>query len=388
VKPNRRIVRRLLNVALRLFLLVLVPVTAAVIGLEMYVTASSIVSTENAYVKADKVAVSSDLSGRVTDVRIRTHERVEKGDILFVIDPRMFEIELADRDAQLRVVRQEVLGYQAAWREESRQLEMAQDDLGFFERESKRQRGLAKGGLVSKAKMDTAEHEVQMARRRIGAIREKLATAATRIGGDSDTPVERHPQYLQAVARRDAAEFDLERAVIRAPVSGVASRVDLQAGEYVEDGKPVFSIVQDQKIWITANLKETELTHIRLGHEATIRADAFPDQTFMAAVDSISPATGAEFSLLPPQNASGNWVKVVQRLPVRLLIHGEEARRLLRVGMSVTVEIDTGVERQLPDALQQVVDMVRANHEHLPFLKTGPALSQVGASTTRANTDG
>lgn len=378
--------RRTLNGLTRFVLLIIVPLVVGAIGLEMYTSASSTISTENAYVRADKVSVSSDLAGRVVSVSIRTHDRVDRGDVLFTLDARAHEIELAEREAELLLVRHDVLGFQTAWSIESKELAMAEKDLAYFEREYTRQSGLAKGGLVSRVKIDGAEHDAQMARQRINASQAKLANAATRLGGDPDMPVENHPRYLQALARRDAAALDVERSVIRAPVSGIVSNVDLQPGEYVEDGKPVFSIIEDREMWVTANLKETELTHIRLGHHARVEVDAYPDRAYEAVVDSISPATGAEFSLLPPQNASGNWVKVVQRVPVRLALVGQEARTDLRVGMSVTVSIDTGVERALPAPLARVVAFVRKHQERVPFLGGPAVVTEAHAATSTVAT--
>lgn len=367
--------RKLTRFTVRTTLLVVVPLVAAVVGLDMYIELGKTISTENAYVKAHKVAVSADLDARVAEVRVRTHDRVLKGDVLFTLDRRPFEIELARLDAEANVVEQEIRGYRAAYRVESSQLEMATKDLNYFNREYDRQKSLS-AGVVSRVKVDESRHSVLMARQRVSAISEQMSQALSRLGGDPDMIVGAHPSYIRAVAMRDSAVLDLDRTVVRAPVAGVISRVDLQPGEYVENGRPVFSIVGDEQLWITANLKETELTHIQLGHEATVLADAYPSQLFKAQVDSIAPATGAEFSLLPPQNASGNWVKVVQRIPVRLLLEGDEVQKLLRVGMSVRVEIDTGVEPEIPEFLRAVVTLIRASQHHLPFLNTMTALSQ------------
>ncbi len=369
--PRRSRVRRLLVGSVRLVLLGVVPLIGAVVGLELYVSSGRIVATENAYVKAHKVAISADLTGRVVEVNVVTHSHVNQGNVLFSLDPRPFEIEYARAEAELGVVENDIQGYVAVYEMETAKLGMANQDLAFYAREYERQKKLSKGGLVSKAKIDRAEHDLQMARERIGGISQAINSALTRIGGDPELSVTSHPAYLRAVAARDEALLNLDRTVVRAPVSGIVNSVELQPGEYVEDGKPVFSIVSDERVWVTANLKETELTHVKVGQAVSVTADAHPDLRFSAIIESIAPATGAEFSLLPPQNASGNWVKVVQRVPVRVALFDDRARDALRVGMSVQVDIDTGQERRLPKFLGQAMAFIRANQDRVPFLKEG-----------------
>jgi membrane fusion protein, multidrug efflux system len=380
----RSFVRRVVVGSVRLVLLILVPAVGAVLGLELYVASGRTVTTENAYVKADKVAVSADLTGRVVDVNVSTHSHVSQGDILFSLDPRPFEIAYARAEAELGVVENDIRGYQAIYEMESARLSMANQDLAFYEREYERQQKLSKGGLVSKAKIDQSLHDMQMSRERIGGITQAINSALTRMGGEPEMDVTAHPEYLRAVAARDDALLNLDRTVVRAPVSGFVSSVELQPGEYVEDGKPVFSIVSDLEVWVIANLKETELTHIVVGQAVSLQADAYPDRRFGAIVDSIAPATGAEFSLLPPQNASGNWVKVVQRVPVRISLFDETAKNALRVGMSVHVSINTGQERRLPEILGKAMAFVRANQDRVPFLKEGMEAMQNQQHTATA----
>jgi membrane fusion protein, multidrug efflux system len=355
-----RFVGGMVRGTVRAVLLIVVPLLVAVVGVEMYIASGKVVSSENAYVKAEKVAVSSDVAGRVSELNVKPHQRVQTGEILFVLDQRPFEIELARAEAQLGVVENEIRGYRSVYRMEVATLEMATDDLGYFQREHDRQKKLSSGGIVSKARFDQAQHDLQQARQRISGIREQIGNALTRLGGDPDLPVESHPSYLEALAERDASMLQLELTVVRAAESGVIGSIELQVGEYVEDGQPVFSIVRDDSVWVTANLKETQLTHVEIGQTVSIIADTYPDKNFSAVVESIAPATGAEFSLLPPQNASGNWVKVVQRIPVRLKILDDQGNTPLRAGMSVTAEITTGHEREIPDVLRQAMAWVEA----------------------------
>jgi membrane fusion protein (multidrug efflux system) len=203
---------------------------------------------------------------------------------------------------------------------------------------------------------DEAVHNLEAARRRLASIREKANRVLANLNGDPKLAGERHPRYGEAKAAYDAAMFDLSRTEIRAAVPGVVSNMKLQVGEFVEQGAPVFSLIESGPVWIEANYKETQLTHMRVGQSATVVADAYPDHPFKAVVDTIAPATGAEFAVLPPQNATGNWVKVVQRVPVRVRVEQAADQPVLRAGMTVTVSVDTGVSRGLPGTVQRLVD--------------------------------
>ena len=197
-----------------------------------------------------------------------------------------------------------------------------------------------------------------MSQQRIGALRQKMAQTVANLGGDENLAAEEHPRYKRLLAERNTALLDLERAIVRAPGQGVVSNVDMQIGEYVEEGKPVFSLMSTMGLWVEANLKETQLTHVRVGQHVKVTVAAYPDHQWTATVASMSPGTGAEFSLLPPQNATGNWVKVVQRVPVRIEIVPDLDGPVLRAGMSVTASIDTGYERPLPGAIAAALALV------------------------------
>jgi membrane fusion protein, multidrug efflux system len=368
-----RFVGRTLRGSVRFVLLVVVPVVVGIVGIEMYVASGKVVSTENAYVKAEKVAISADIEGRVAELMVKSHALVNKGDVLFILDRRPSEIAVAKATAELGVVANEIRGYQSAYRMEVSEQGMANEDLAYFQREFERQRKLSNSGIVSKAKLDQAQHDMQQVRQRLAGIREQIGNALSRLGGDPEQAVESHPRYLQALAERDAALLHLDQTVVRAPESGTLGNIELQAGEFVQDGQPVFSIVSGSGIWITANLKETQLTHVKPGQEVTITADTYPDRKFPAYVDTIAPATGAEFSLLPPQNASGNWVKVVQRIPVRLSLKDPEDGRLLRAGMSVTAEIITGHERELPEVVRKAMAMIEVGKAQIAQIQTPKA---------------
>jgi membrane fusion protein, multidrug efflux system len=201
--------------------------------------------------------------------------------------------------------------------------------------------------------------ELIAAQQRVTALQEKLRTVLAKLGGDPASAAELHPMFRQAEAERDMAALDLSDAEVRAPVDGVVSRMRLQPGEWLEEGEPAFSMINPATTWIEANLKETQLEHVEVGQRVEIEADAYPNDLWIGKVASISPATGAEFALIPPQNATGNWVKVVQRLPVRIAVGPRQDQPSLRAGMTVTVSIDTEREPELAKFFNRAVAAVR-----------------------------
>ncbi len=343
-------VRRALT---RLILLIVVPLIAIAGGAYIYLTGGRYVTTENAYVKNDIVQVSTDIEGRVVDVAVRDHQQVRTGDILFHIDPIPVQIRLARAEAELDTVRNALESLRAEHEVAARELREAQESARYFESQAARFRSLQRRGAAAKSKLEAAEHDLAVARRRTEVIRERMGRVLVQLGGALDAPLDSHPMYREKLSMRDAARLDLERTVIRAAAGGIVSNVKLQAGEYVEAGRPIFSIIAARQPWVEANLKETELTHVRVGQKATVVVDAYPDVLWQAVVESISPATGAEFAVLPPQNATGNWVKVVQRLPVRLQLQERPGAPPLRAGMTVSASIDTVRERPLLTVIKE-----------------------------------
>ena len=345
---------------LRAGLLTLGPLAVLAAGAYYYAVSGRYVTTENAYVKFDIVEVSADVSGRVVEVAVADNQKVRAGQLLFRLDPEPFAIELARAEAQMAAVRNKIQALRAAYREARLELKEAGESIAFLQREYRRQKRLREKGVASAARFDKARYELVTARQRERAVRERTNAILAQLGGKADRPFEQHALYLQAKARRDRARLDLKHASVYAPVAGVVSNVRLQPGEYVTAAKPVFSLISDMTPWIEANLKETELTYVRVGQKATVVVSTYPDLVWQARVTSISPATGAEYALLPPQNATGNWVKVVQRVPVRLAVETAGARPPLRSGMTVTVSIDTGRERDLVGWARSAIARVRS----------------------------
>ena len=332
----------------RITLMVLVPLAVAVLGLYVYATGGRHVVTENAYVKANIVAVSSDVSGRVVAVDVVDNQRVEPGQPLFSIDPLPFRIAVAEADADIEVVRNDIEQLRFDVSEARAEAAEARERLRFLAQQFERQKKLKARSMGSEEAYDQALHELKIGEESLRKIEQRIARTVAALGGDANVPVEKHARYRRAVAIRDKASVDLERTRVHAAATGVISNMKLQVGEYVEEGTAVFSLIESSPLWVEANLKETELTNVVPGQKAKVVVDAYPDFTWEASVDTIAPATGAEFALLPPQNATGNWVKVVQRIPVSLRIEPGGDGPPLRAGMTAKVSIDTGSERGLP----------------------------------------
>lgn len=339
---------------LRPFLLLFVPLLAIAGAFVWWLYGGRYVSTENAYIKADIVQVSSDVAGRVVEVHVKDQRHVKAGDLLIKIDEEPFRMALDKAEAELDQTLAMVESLRAQHAEAIAELKEAQSKVTFFDAQLDRQRQLSSKGVGAAFRFEEADSNSSAARDRVSGSQQKIQRTLAALGGDPKIPAEKHPSVREKAAVRDRAKLDLDRTVVRAPVSGTTVNVKLLPGEQVKLATPLFAIVSDARPWVEANFKETELTFVRPGQSATIVLDIYPDVTFEAEVDTISPATGAEFALLPPQNASGNWVKVVQRLPVRLkllpLASGAEGNPL-RAGMTATVKVDTKRERKLSQIL-------------------------------------
>jgi membrane fusion protein (multidrug efflux system) len=314
------------------------------------------------------------VSGKVIEVVVRDNELVAAGAPLFRIDPMPFDIDLARARAQMDVVRTEVQSLRAEYRETLLEATEARERIDFLTKQLARQEFLKERGMSRLDAYDEARQNLQVARARLASVEERANRVLASLSGDPQLPVERHPRFAAAKAAYDAAAMDLGHTRVVAPIAGVVSNMKLQLGEHVEKGAPIFSLIKGGPVWIEANFKETQLTRMRAGQPAQVIADAYPDVEWAAVVDTIAPATGAEFAVLPPQNATGNWVKVVQRVPVRIRVEQVPGRPQLRAGMTVTVTVDTGRSRGLPRSVQRLVD-----NGYLPrFLEPASALASSG----------
>jgi membrane fusion protein (multidrug efflux system) len=250
-------------------------------------------------------------------------------------------------ESQREAVRQNISATRAEYYQIVAEIEEKKANVVYYKREAKRQRKLIKKSITTRARLDEAEFNLTAAKQEVATRRQKIRTVLAMLGGDPARRFEEHPNFMMAETELSMAEMNLGYTEVRAPIDGIVTRLKLEPGEWVESGEPAFGLISVNRVWVEANLKETQLTHVRDNQDVTVELDAYPDQVWKAKVASISPATGAEFAVLPPQNASGNWVKVVQRLPVRIALDQKNDQPPLRAGMTATVSIDTHHKREL-----------------------------------------
>jgi len=344
---SRRLDRQGLTRLLRLPLLIAAPVLALAIALYLYLSSGRYESTDDAYIGAARVDVSANIAGRVTDLEVHDNQPVRKGDVLFKLDAAPVNDAAAQAEATLAAARQAADAAGAAYRQRTVEVAAAQTTLAYQERELARQRILAASGVNSQAQLDAQVQAVASAKAQVAAARQAQIGALATLGGRPDAPVSENPAVREAAAALDRARLNQTYTVIRAAQDGTVTKVNqLQVGDYVNAAQPVFSLVAP-KVWIEANFKEDQLTYMRPGQPADLKIDAYPQTTLHGRVQSLSPGTGSSFSLLPAENATGNWVKVVQRLPVRISIDSPPADLPLHAGLSVTVKVDTGHRRRL-----------------------------------------
>jgi membrane fusion protein (multidrug efflux system) len=323
---------------LRLILMLSVPLLIAAVGLYLWLGSGRYVSTDNAYVQQDKVSVSAEVAGPVLEVAVRENQRVKRGDLLFRIDPRPYRIALEQAEAQIASARVSVHKLEAESAGTNADIEGAGANVGFAQRAFERQAELMRRGFTTRARYDEALHSVQEAKERLANAR---ADASIKQAALADGPATAQPAVAAAYAARDKALLDLKRTEVRSPIDGYISQTErLQVGAAVVPGLAVVTVVRSEQAWVEANYKETDLDKMAPGQPAEIRLDAYPSTKICGHVASIGRGTGSEFSILPAQNASGNWVKVTQRVPVRIAIDCNSGRPMI-AGLSAQVKIDT-----------------------------------------------
>jgi membrane fusion protein (multidrug efflux system) len=341
---------------LRMLLLVVAPALAALLGIAIYLAGGRYISTDNAYVGAQKVLITPDISGKVIHVAIREGQHVNPGDELLTLDPEPYRLALEQAKAKLESVRTDFNKLKSNFTSLSTLADLAQKNVELKQRDVDRKNKLLSTQAGSQADVDTAAGGLVTAQLQAQYTAQQRDDTLNQLLNDPKLPIEKLPPYAQAKAALDQAQRDLDHTSLRAPISGTATQVDnIQLGRFVAAGSPILSVVDDVAPWVDANPKETDITYLRIGQTATLDVDSFPDHTFKGTVVAVSPGTGAQFSILPPQNATGNWVKVVQRVPVRIAFDKDENTKLLRSGMSVNVEIDTGHSR-LPFMSKELQD--------------------------------
>lgn len=330
----------------RLVLLLLVPLIGAGLALLIYLYGGRHVETDNAYVKADKVPVSAAVAGTVSEVLVGENQAVAAGQLLFRLDAAPFRVAVAAAEAKVAQTRTDHSALQAAYRQKQAEIALARTRAGFARQEQQRQADLVARGFVSTSRFDDARQTGELAAQQVTVLEEELKRIAMTLGGSIDTPLAQRASMQAAQAELERARLDLARADVRASLPGIISKPP-KLGQYIAAGSIAMALVVNATPWVEANFTETDLTHLRPGQPAEVHIDTYPGIIWRGTVDSVSPATGAEFALIPSQNATGNWVKVVQRVPVRIDLEVAPGQPVLRAGLSAAVKIDTGRRRQL-----------------------------------------
>jgi membrane fusion protein (multidrug efflux system) len=329
---------------------------ALVVAATLWLRAGRWVSADDAYVHAAKLMVTTDVSGIVTSVDVHEGQLVKAGDVLFRVDPRQFQIALDNAKAQLAQVALNIDALKQDYKRMLKDIEAQQAQVDLDQATYDRYVVLVRTNIVTQANYDQARFTLATDKKRLESLKQQAQVQLARLSGNPDLPVEEHPQYRQMTAQVDETQRQLDHATVRAPFDGIVTQVDaLQPGTYLVSATAALTntgavaLISTDHVWVDANLKETDLTHVKPGDRAEITVDSYPGRAWSGTVESISPGAGSEFSILPPQNASGNWVKVVQRIPVRIRVERKPGDPILRSGMSVVVDIDTGHRRSLAE---------------------------------------
>lgn len=344
----------------RRVLFALLPI-ALIAGAWLYVTGGASMTTDNAYVQADMVGVANDVAGIVGSVAVKENQKVAVGDVLFTLDKKPFQLALERADAQLASTRNDLVSLQASYRNMQAQIAQAQADIDFYNVAFQRQQQLAKNNFTPQATYDSARRDLQVAQQKLASLQQQLAGIAASLNGAPDAAVEDNPKYREMLAARDEAARQLDHTTVRAPLAGVATKVpSLQPGQYLAASTSAIAIVATDRLWVQAQPKETELTWVKPGQKAIVEVDTYPGMQWTGTVESVSPASSSSFSLLPAENTSGNWVKVVQRIPMRVRLDPAPDKPQLRMGMSVELSIDTGHPRGVPEPIRNLFGLSKA----------------------------
>jgi membrane fusion protein (multidrug efflux system) len=347
-EPRRRLLAALRRYR-RFLLLVALPIVAVIGGLVFYLNGGRYVGTDDTYVGAQKVLITPDISGKIDNIVVKEGQLVHKDDVLFEIDPVPFRLAVDKAKAAVEQARMTFNNLGANIKIYDQMIELMQKTVDLKQRDVDRKSALAKSSFGSQLDLDNASTALVTARAQLAFVHQQKSNSLMQLLGNPNLALDDFPPYYQAKAALAQAERDLDHTEMRAPMDGIATQVDqIQLGRFVIAGSPVFSIIDVAKPWVDANLKESDFTHVAVGQKVEIEVDAFPDHTFKGTVGSLSPGTGAQFAILPPQNATGNFVKVVQRIPVRIYFDSDDKYvRKLKAGMSAYATVDTGYKRSL-----------------------------------------
>lgn len=347
IAKGREVAQRLLwratHLSLRATLLLVLPLAVAVVASVLYLLGGRYISTDNAYIGQQRVLITPDVSGKVASISVVEGQQLKPGDVLFAIDPAPYAFAEQEARAKLERVRTDFANLKSNLDSIGRRIVLARESVAANQAEYDRKLELLGNRISTPADLDRTRMTLIAAKAQLEQLQGEQTASLNQLLGDASLSIERYPPFIEASAAHDRAKRDLANTVLRAPIAGVATQVpSIQMGRFITAGTPVFSVMGSDTIWIDANPKETDLTFVRPGQPVHITVDAFPDRAWQGKVAAISPGTGAQFAILPPQNAAGNWIKIVQRVPIRIeFAPGQDLRRL-RSGMSANIEIDTG----------------------------------------------
>ena len=347
-EPRRRLMAGMRRYR-RVLLLVVLPLVALIAGLTFYLNGGRYVTTDDAYVGAQKVLITPDISGKIISVAVKEGQSVATGDIMFQIDPMPFQLALAQARAKLDDAKTSHDNLVANVKLYSQTIDIINSGIAIKQRDVERKSALVKSSAGSQLDLDNSATALVTAQAQSQLVKQQNSNALNQLLGNPELPLEQFPTYIQAKAALDDAQRNLDLTTVRAPMPGIATQVDqIQLGRFVMAGAPVFSVIDTSKPWVDANPKESDFTYVAVGQPVTIDVDAFPNHVFKGTIGSLSPGTGAQFAILPPQNATGNFVKVVQRVPVRIYFDSQDKYvQKLKAGMSAYTSIDTGHRRSL-----------------------------------------
>jgi len=353
-------------------LMLLAPIVVA-IGAYFYLTGGRYQSTDDAYTQAATTSVSADVAGRVLEIFVHDNDLVKRGQPLYRLDDAPFRIAVSDAEAKLASAKIQIASLKSTYRQKQVDLQSARDSLAYAQREYNRNARLLTAGIASQAQEDRASNALDLAQQQVASTEQGINVALANLSGDPNIAAENHPLVRAAQAALDRAQLDLSYTIVKAPADGIVTKVEqLQVGDYIAASAPAFALVSTEDVWIEANFKEVQLAHMRPGQVATVDIDRIPGKQFSARVASLSPGTGTQFSMLPAENATGNWVKVVQRVPVRLQLTGVDPKLLLQAGLSAYVKVDTQSEaEQHPAGTPRDIPRA-ANAGRAPSSSSGP----------------
>jgi membrane fusion protein (multidrug efflux system) len=341
----------------RFILIVVIPLIALAAGFSLWLAGGRYVTTDNAYVGADKSLITPQVTGAIVAVHVIEGQKVKVGDPLFDIDPKPYEIALALAKGRLDAAKVAFANLKSSYVSNEDQIKMGEDAVKVRQTDYDRKNDLATRGSGTNVDRDTSLAALIQARQILEFVRNQQATTMVKLGGSLDASIDNFPEYIQARAGVDDAERNMRNTKVVSPIDGVATQVSqIELGRVAPAGQPVFAVVADKGLWVDANPKESDMTYVRAGLPATVTIDAFPGREWKGSICSIAPGTGAQFSILPAQNATGNWVKVVQRVPLRFCFGANEDTANLRAGMSAYLSIDTGRIRTIKGVLDDLAD--------------------------------